>query len=98
MVQQISILEGFLKDRVTLKTGLIILKIQLCIARIISILYIKKRTVILICNIINNITVLLHFRSNKLNLGEHKKRIIFLNSQLNYLLIDNIWPLLHHIQ
>ncbi len=28
--QQISILEGFLKDHVTLKTGVMMLKIQLC--------------------------------------------------------------------
>jgi len=55
---QISILELFLKDHVTLKTGVMILKIQLCITEINYILtYIKiKNTVFFKIDNINNIS------------------------------------------
>ncbi len=47
--QQIIILEWFLKDQVTVKTGVMMLKIQLCITGINYIL--KYKTGILNCNI-----------------------------------------------
>ncbi len=64
----LSILEWFLKDHVTLKTGVMMLKIQLCITGINSILkYIKikkKLFKILNSNKIHNITFLLYFWLN----------------------------------
>ncbi len=69
MSQQISILEWFLKDHVTLKTGVMMLKMKLLITEI------KKNECIVIeisylNNIYYNIMVLLYFSSNKYSLGE----------------------------
>ncbi len=70
--QQISILELFLKDHVTLKTGVMMLKIQLRITGMNDILkyiqtensYFKKQYYF---------TILLYFWLKKCSLGENKK-------------------------
>ncbi len=56
---QISILEGFLKDYETLKTGVMILKTQ------------TENSWIYISIIVHNITVLLYFKWNKLVSKKH---------------------------
>ncbi len=60
--QQISILEWFLKDHVTLKTGVMMLKIQFCFTRINYILkYIQTENSFQIVIIFHNITELTVF-------------------------------------
>ncbi len=69
--QQISILEIFLKDHVTPKTGEIMQKIQLCISGINNIFYYIK-----IENSYLNVTILLlllYFCLNKCSLGERTR-------------------------
>ncbi len=75
--QQISILEWFLKDHVTLKTGVMMLKIQLRITGINYILlymhientYFKSKKYLTI------LLILLYFGSNKYSLGEQKSHL-----------------------
>ncbi len=74
--QQISILEWFLKDHVTLKTGKIILKIQLYITGINYILkyiHIDIKQIFLLQYHFTILLCLLYFWSNKCRLGEQKR-------------------------
>ncbi len=71
--QQISMFEWFLKDHVTLKTGVMMLKIQLCITGINCILkYIQISSYYKFLYF----AILLSFWSNKCSLGEHKKLLL----------------------
>ncbi len=70
--QQISILEWFLKDPVIMKTGVMMLKIELWITEINYMLkYIQiENSYFKIVILFHNITVLLYFWSNARNLGK----------------------------
>ncbi len=81
--QQISILKWFLKNHVTLKTGVKTLNIQLCITGIIYI--IKYKYFIKIVKIFHNTSALLYFRSNKFSLGEHRRLLV------KILTTPNLW-------
>ncbi len=67
----ISILEWFLKDHVTMKTGVMMLKIQLCIT---GINYILKCSAIK--TVILNYNNMSHFWTNTWSLGKHKRLLI----------------------
>ncbi len=69
--QQISTLVWFMKDHVTLKTGLMMLKIQLCLTGINCMLkHIKLEN-----DSITILLFLLYFWSNKCSFGAHKRLI-----------------------
>ncbi len=75
--QQISILEWFLKDHMTLNAGVMMLKIQLCITGINCIIQLKK-----------NIKIF-YFRSNKISLGENSFKYEI--NKLCSLCVVNYW-------
>ncbi len=71
-----SILEWFLKEHVTLKTGVILIHITEINYIFINIL--KQKTFILNCNFSTILLFLLYFWSNKCSFGEHLERDFFL--------------------
>ncbi len=89
--QQISILEWFLKGNVTLKTGVMMLKIQLYITEINYIL--QYKTVIWNCN-----NILLYFSLNKCSHSEQKRLLPKTLNLTDYKLLNRILVFILHWQ